>query len=436
MAEGEGPVPGLAPPAQRLLAERVMADPEGVAFMTVSELATVTGVNESTVVRFASGLGLDGYPGLTRLCRAMLRAEAAVPTAPWRLHLLVPAEAVVTAAEMDRRNAVLGLSLLGLALSYVLYVEVLEVDPGCRRTGQIGRAQPVDPPAVHPVPFDQRQPQPVPFRQPGAVDALGVEVEAGDRRPVDRAPERAQAGEFEAAEELRAGFGRQQDGGRALDDGFGLAPGLQRPVRLERFDRRTGLRVVAKGVDRVREPLRPRVHRAGRGVGRGPLADQRTERGRVDAGVGQPAGQRVTERVCDPTAAVDAEGGQCAGHRGEDDAGLRPAQREGRADLGRCLGAGGVLLRRQRTHEEIPRVRIGVDEVVDEDLLHVDLVQLAGDRPAVHAGRLHGGDGAADAAISTLADASFDVLTAPSARCEVWRDAENSVEAVTRIEPA
>jgi DNA-binding MurR/RpiR family transcriptional regulator len=64
------------PPAQRLLAERVMADPEGVAFMTVTELATVAGVNESTVVRFAAGLGLDGYPGLTRLCRAMLRAEA------------------------------------------------------------------------------------------------------------------------------------------------------------------------------------------------------------------------------------------------------------------------------------------------------------------------------------------------------------------------
>ncbi|HEX6419592.1 MAG TPA: MurR/RpiR family transcriptional regulator [Acidimicrobiales bacterium] len=64
------------PPAQRLLAERLMADPEGVAFMTVGELAAATGVNESTVVRFAASLGLDGYPGLTRLCRAMLRAEA------------------------------------------------------------------------------------------------------------------------------------------------------------------------------------------------------------------------------------------------------------------------------------------------------------------------------------------------------------------------
>jgi hypothetical protein len=43
---------------------------------------------------------------------------------------------------------------------------------------------------------------------------------------------------------------------------------------------------------------------------------------------------------------------------------------------------------------------------------------------------------AADAAFSTLADASFEVLTALSARCEVCRDAENSVEAVDRIEPA
>lgn len=62
--------------AQRLLAQRVMADPEGVAFMTVTELAAAVGVNESTVVRFATGLGLEGYPGLTRLCRERLREQA------------------------------------------------------------------------------------------------------------------------------------------------------------------------------------------------------------------------------------------------------------------------------------------------------------------------------------------------------------------------
>jgi DNA-binding MurR/RpiR family transcriptional regulator len=68
-------LPSLTP-SQRLLAEHVMVDPEGIAFMTVSELAAAVGVNESTVVRFASALGLDGYPGLTRLCRAKLRDEA------------------------------------------------------------------------------------------------------------------------------------------------------------------------------------------------------------------------------------------------------------------------------------------------------------------------------------------------------------------------
>jgi DNA-binding MurR/RpiR family transcriptional regulator len=62
--------------SQRLLAQRVMADPEGVAFMTVTELAAAVGVNESTVVRFATGLGLEGYPGLTRLCRERLREQA------------------------------------------------------------------------------------------------------------------------------------------------------------------------------------------------------------------------------------------------------------------------------------------------------------------------------------------------------------------------
>ena len=62
--------------SHRLLAERVLSDPEGVAFMTISDLASAVDVNESTVVRFATGLGLKGYPGLTRLCREKLSTEA------------------------------------------------------------------------------------------------------------------------------------------------------------------------------------------------------------------------------------------------------------------------------------------------------------------------------------------------------------------------
>lgn len=62
--------------SHRRIAERVLADPEGIAFMTISDLAAAAEVNESTVVRFATGLGLKGYPGLTQLCRDKLSAEA------------------------------------------------------------------------------------------------------------------------------------------------------------------------------------------------------------------------------------------------------------------------------------------------------------------------------------------------------------------------
>ncbi|WP_081512390.1 MurR/RpiR family transcriptional regulator [Nocardia donostiensis] len=67
---------GTLSPSHRKLADRVMADPETVAFMTVSELAAAAEVNEATVVRFATVLGLKGYPGLTRLCREWLQEQA------------------------------------------------------------------------------------------------------------------------------------------------------------------------------------------------------------------------------------------------------------------------------------------------------------------------------------------------------------------------
>ncbi|MQA01945.1 MAG: SIS domain-containing protein [Streptosporangiales bacterium] len=68
-------LPSLSP-AHRRLAQRIMADPEAVAFMTISELAADAGVNEATVVRFAGSLGLKGYPGVAHLCRLRLREQA------------------------------------------------------------------------------------------------------------------------------------------------------------------------------------------------------------------------------------------------------------------------------------------------------------------------------------------------------------------------
>ena len=63
-------------PNQRRIAQRVLSDPEGCAFQTVTELAASVGVNESTVVRFANALGLRGYPQLARLCQQRLREQA------------------------------------------------------------------------------------------------------------------------------------------------------------------------------------------------------------------------------------------------------------------------------------------------------------------------------------------------------------------------
>jgi DNA-binding MurR/RpiR family transcriptional regulator len=63
-------------PHQQRVAQRLLSDPEGCAFQTVTHFAASVGVNESTVVRFATSLGLDGYPELTRLCQQRLRDKA------------------------------------------------------------------------------------------------------------------------------------------------------------------------------------------------------------------------------------------------------------------------------------------------------------------------------------------------------------------------
>ncbi|MGH2601929.1 MAG: MurR/RpiR family transcriptional regulator [Dehalococcoidia bacterium] len=63
-------------PRQRKLAQRILSDPEGCAFQTVTQLASSVGANESTVVRFATSLGLRGYPDLARLCQQRLQERA------------------------------------------------------------------------------------------------------------------------------------------------------------------------------------------------------------------------------------------------------------------------------------------------------------------------------------------------------------------------
>lgn len=63
-------------PQQRRVAQRLLSDPEGCAFQTVTQLAESADVNESTVVRFAASLDLAGFPDLARLCQQRLRDKA------------------------------------------------------------------------------------------------------------------------------------------------------------------------------------------------------------------------------------------------------------------------------------------------------------------------------------------------------------------------
>ena len=61
---------------QRAVARVLLTDPEGNAFRSSRELAAMAGVDPSTVTRFATRVGLSGYPALARLCLRHLREQA------------------------------------------------------------------------------------------------------------------------------------------------------------------------------------------------------------------------------------------------------------------------------------------------------------------------------------------------------------------------
>ena len=58
---------------QRLIASYIMDHFDKAAFMTASRLGATVGVSESTVVRFASEIGYEGYPELQKALQEMLR---------------------------------------------------------------------------------------------------------------------------------------------------------------------------------------------------------------------------------------------------------------------------------------------------------------------------------------------------------------------------
>ena len=58
---------------QKRIAAYILENYDKAAFMTASRLGILAGVSESTVVRFASELGYDGYPSMQRALQEMIR---------------------------------------------------------------------------------------------------------------------------------------------------------------------------------------------------------------------------------------------------------------------------------------------------------------------------------------------------------------------------
>ena len=60
---------------QRLIANFILEQYDKAAFITASNLGKTVGVSESTVVRFASELGYEGYPGMQKALQAIMRTQ-------------------------------------------------------------------------------------------------------------------------------------------------------------------------------------------------------------------------------------------------------------------------------------------------------------------------------------------------------------------------
>ena len=58
---------------QRAIAKYILSNYDKAAFLTAGKLGEIVGVSESTVVRFATELGYDGYPTMRKALQEMIR---------------------------------------------------------------------------------------------------------------------------------------------------------------------------------------------------------------------------------------------------------------------------------------------------------------------------------------------------------------------------
>jgi DNA-binding MurR/RpiR family transcriptional regulator len=102
-AELQARMPRMAA-GQRRIAQLVLSDPEATAFRSIGETARAAQVHESSLVRFATGLGLSGYPALVRLCRQRLADQAHLVRRFERAEEVGEQDLLATVAEHDRDN--------------------------------------------------------------------------------------------------------------------------------------------------------------------------------------------------------------------------------------------------------------------------------------------------------------------------------------------
>ncbi len=99
-------------PAERRVADAILADPDGAMRGTVASLAHAAGVSDPTVIRFCRALGLDGFSGL-RIALAQEDLRAPGP----RVHRQVaPGQPVGAAAEAVLDSAIAEFERLRAAL--------------------------------------------------------------------------------------------------------------------------------------------------------------------------------------------------------------------------------------------------------------------------------------------------------------------------------
>lgn len=90
---------------QRRIATVLLTDPGGTAFRSIADMAKVADVHQSSLVRFASTLGLKGYPALVALCRDHLAEEAQLVSRFGRaLEQFESGGLLSTAVEHEERN--------------------------------------------------------------------------------------------------------------------------------------------------------------------------------------------------------------------------------------------------------------------------------------------------------------------------------------------